>query len=195
MSYTSAQLPASAPGAHSPKPSSALATSFVGNWTSDDDLDNIGRQYSFCYNFSKVGPQCYDAAFSELVSYQFEAPRSKKAGNARTSSWSEDARVMELLSEDDVLDLADASKVDVQSTNAAVGDLEVIAAGTSAAPASLAMLGSMTPISTSSSAADWLNDHRVWDGENVRPSHFFLCPHLTFRRRLQSALLPVLHSS
>ena len=178
MSYTSAQLPASAPGAHSPKPSSALTTSFMGNWTSDDDLDNIGRQYSFCYNFSKVGPQCYDAAFSELVSYQFEAPRSKKAGNARTSSWSGDARVMELLSEDNVLDLADASKaklLDVQSTNAAVGDLEVTAAGTSAAPASLAMLGSMTPISTSSSAADWLNDHRVWDGENVRPSHFFVC--------------------
>ena len=80
---------------------------------------------------------------------------------------------MELLSEDDILDLADASKaklVDVQLTNAAVGYLEVIAAGTSAAPAS------MTPISTSSSAADWLNHDRVWDGENVRPSHFFVCP-------------------
>ncbi|EDR03992.1 uncharacterized protein LACBIDRAFT_306321 [Laccaria bicolor S238N-H82] len=174
MSYASAQLSASAPGAHSPKPSSALATSFMGNWTSDDDLDNIGRQYSFCYNanFSKVGSQRYDAALSELVSYHFEGPQSKKAGNARTSSWFEDARVMELLSEDDVLDLADASKaelLDAQSTNAAVGDLEVTAAGTSAAPASLAMLGSMTPISTSSSAADWLNDDRVWDGENTTP--------------------------
>jgi len=179
MSYTSAQLSASAPGAHSRKPSSALATSFMGNWTSDDDLDNIGRQYSFCYgtNFRKVGAQRYDAAFSELVSYQFEAPRSKKAGNVRTSSWGQDARIMDLPSEDDVLDLADASKakLDVQSTNA-VGALEDTAAGTSAAPASLAIPGSMTPISTSSSAADWLNDDRVWDGENVCPSHFFVCP-------------------
>jgi len=180
MSSTSAQLSASAPGAHSRKPSSALATSFMGNWTSDDDLDNIGRQYSFCYNanFSKVGSQRYDAVFSELVSYQFEPPRSKKTGNARMSSWDEDARTVDLPSEDDVLDLADASKaklLDVQSTNAAVGALEVTAADTSVVPASLAMPGSMTPISTSSSAADWLNDDRVWDGENVRPSCFFVC--------------------
>jgi hypothetical protein len=185
MSYSSAQLSASAPGAQSRKPSSALATPFMGNWMSDDDLDNIGRQYSFCYNanFSKVGSQRYDAAFSELVSYQFEAPRSKKAGNARTASLGEDARIMELLSEDDVLDLADASRaqlLDVQSNNAAVGALEATAAGTSAAPASLAMPESMTPISTFSSAAGWLNDDCMWDGENVRPSHFFVCPHFTF---------------
>lgn len=180
MSYSSAQLSASAPGAHSRKPSSALATSFMGNWTSDDDLDDIGRQYSFCYNanLSKVG---HDAAFSELVSYQFEAPRYKKADNARTSSWGEDAP--ELLSEGGVLDLADVSKanlLDVQSSNAAVGALEVTAVGTSATPASLAMPESMTPISISSFAADWLNDDRVWHGENVRPSHLFVCPHLTF---------------